>query len=152
MDYKLIIAGIIIIAIAFYFYYKYKIINAIIPKLPSNLHPVSSPVPKISGKGPVETLRNNTGNIYGDNYRWNESLLVTIDPKIKQHHKDYVENVTRFGGSTVRNFDIEETATNPMFTNFVGLRRPQYIPIRATNREIPDIDVTPMKTFKRYLI
>jgi len=102
-----------------------------------------------------ENIDEDTGaerNMYAGTSLWNEEILGSIDPKIKEYHKDYVENVTRFGGSTVRNFDIEDMSTNAMFTNFRGLKRPQYIPIRATNREVPSIDVTPMKTYKRILI
>lgn len=80
--------------------------------------------------------------------RWDEVILKTIDPKIKDYHKEFVDNVNKFGSSTIRSFDIDETATNEIFTNFRGLRRPQYVPMKYTNKMVPDIDVSPMKNFR----
>lgn len=151
MDNNTMYMGLIFILVIFlvwyYMYYNKK--PSVGPIQPPTEIPTRPPS-VLPGPPSIETFKNN-GNIFNDNYKWNETLLRTIDPKIKENHAEYVSNVTRFGGSTVRNFDIEEMATNPMFTNFVGMRRPQYIPINITNRQVPDIDVSPTKTNKRFL-
>lgn len=88
-----------------------------------------------------------------ESINWQEHLADQLDPKLKKSNKDFIENVRRFGGSSVRNYEIEELSTNAAFTNWLGLGgRPKYVPIRASSREQPSFNTDVLKVTKRHLI
>lgn len=111
--------------------------------------------PKVLRKSPpiretFEPIRQTYGE---EEMNWQEKLADGLDPKLKKSNKDFIENVKRFGGSSVRNYEIEEMATNAAFTNWLGLGgRPKYVPIRASSREQPSFNTEVLKTVRRHLI
>jgi hypothetical protein len=71
---------------------------------------------------------------------WDEIIQATeLDPSTFSSQAEYVKGVRRF--SSGANFtSVTDDNTNSAFTNFVGLQRPQHVPIGSTARQIPDID------------
>jgi len=71
---------------------------------------------------------------------WDEIIAATeLDPSTFANHHEFVKDVRRF--SSGANFtSVNDADTNSAFTNFVGLRRPEAVPIGPTARQQPDVD------------
>ena len=80
---------------------------------------------------------------------WNDVISdISLDPGVKESHAAYNANVRQF--SSGANFSaVSDDNTSPIFTNFIGFSRPQYVEIDSTARQIPDIDTTVLKRNKR---
>jgi hypothetical protein len=90
---------------------------------------------------------------YDDDMDWQETLAENLEPRLKEDNKKFVENVRRFGGSSVRNFELEEMAMNQAFTNWQGLRGPpKFVPVRLSSREQPSYNTDVLKTVRRHLM
>lgn len=89
---------------------------------------------------------------YKGEQNWEESIVDNIDPAIRQQHTNFTNNVRRFGGSSVRHLDLDDLSMNAVYMNFRGLKRPAFVPIRDSNREVPSYYTYPFKNYKRYLI
>jgi len=83
---------------------------------------------------------------------WQESLARGLDPKIWDRQEDFINNVKRFGGSSVQNFEIEEMSRFASTVNFLGLKRPAYVRVNETNPFQPEEDTGLFKMFKRVMI
>jgi hypothetical protein len=79
---------------------------------------------------------------YSADMPWTEYLAATqVDSSMQQSHMDYVADVRRF--SSGANFtSVADDNGSPFFTNFIGLRRPEHVPIGDTARNIPDVDTS----------
>lgn len=78
---------------------------------------------------------------YEGDVPWTEVIKTSLDPATFTMHKEFVKDVRRF--SSGANFtSVTDDNTNSVFTNFMGLRRPQHVPIGPTVRETPDVDET----------
>jgi len=71
---------------------------------------------------------------------WDEVIQATeLDPSTFASQQEFVKDVRRF--SSGANFtSVNDDNTNSAFTNFIGLQRPQHVPIGSTARQIPDVD------------
>jgi hypothetical protein len=71
---------------------------------------------------------------------WTEMIKTTdLDGSVHINHNQFVADVRRF--SSGANFtSVADDNTNPAFTNFVGLRRPQHVDILPDARQQPDVD------------
>jgi hypothetical protein len=85
---------------------------------------------------------------YEGSLPWSEILSATeLDPTIQDNHNQFVADVRRF--SSGANFtSVNDDNTNSDFTNFIGLNRPQHVPIGADARQQPDIDQTVLQRNK----
>jgi hypothetical protein len=83
---------------------------------------------------------------------WQETLANGLNSNIQDRQGDFVKNVKRFGGSSVRNQEIEEMSRFASTTNFLGFKRPQYVKVNPTNPFQPEEDIELFKMFKRYLL
>lgn len=77
---------------------------------------------------------------YEGSLPWSDILSATeLDPTIQDNHNQFVADVRRF--SSGANFTaVADDDNNLAFTNFIGLNRPQHVPIGADARQQPDID------------
>ena len=71
---------------------------------------------------------------------WNDHIRsIDIEPVVQLNHQDFVKNTRNFSNgasfTTVNGGD-----NNLAFTNFVGLRRIQHVPIGPDARQQPDVD------------
>lgn len=132
------------------------VLSAVSDKKPSTFIPDESLItnPKSSysevrssgGNQSAETdkkLGYNTGDM-----SWNETIKSTeLDPATFINHQEFVKDVRRF--SSGANFtSVADDNTSPVFTNFVGLRRPDAVTIGAGARQVPDIDENVLKRNK----
>ena len=87
----------------------------------------------------------------GDDMPWTEVLKFSeLDRATFQNHKNFVKDVRRFSSGS--NFtSVADDNTNAAFTNFVGLRRPQHVPIGESARQIPDVDQTVLQRNKKFI-
>jgi hypothetical protein len=99
--------------------------------------------PKIATTESADTVNSTLDALgYTADAPWDAVLQATeLDPSTYANHMDYVKDVRRF--SSGANFtSVTDDNTNLAFTNFVGLRRPEHVPIGASARQTPDIDET----------
>ncbi len=132
MDLKIIIVAVVVLLSLFYYYYYIKqSFEHSEKKTVITVAPVNAP------KVPV---------IEKD---YNEIIAeVSLDPSIADSHNQYVANVRQF--SSGANFSaISDDNTSPIFTNFIGFSRPQYVEVDETARQVPDIDTSVLKRNKR---
>lgn len=62
-----------------------------------------------------------------------------LDPSAFVNQANYAKTAKRF--SSGANFTaVQDDNNSPFFTNFIGLRRPQHVPIGDTARQVPDVD------------
>lgn len=117
--------------------------------------PVSVPDPTLQPQGGVQLppgQASETLNVLGyvGAQPWDEVIAATeLDPSTFVNHYEFVKDVRRFSSGS--NFTaIDDSDTNLDFVNFIGLRRPEHVPIGDTARQIPDIDQTVLQRNKRY--
>jgi hypothetical protein len=99
--------------------------------------------PKITTMQSSDTVNSTLDALgYTADAPWDEVLQATeLDPSTFVNHMDFVKDVRRF--SSGANFtSVTDDNTNLAFTNFVGLRRPEHVPIGPDARQQPDIDET----------
>jgi hypothetical protein len=76
-----------------------------------------------------------------------EMMNRELEPEVIQNHNNFVESVRRF--SSGANFtSIEGDDQSDMFTNFIGLQRPQHVRVGDDSRQQPDIDEDVLKQNK----
>nr|QQV29340.1 hypothetical protein K-LCC10_0085 [Kaumoebavirus] len=84
--------------------------------------------------------------IYKDNgMPWVEHLTNTeISPAMKENHDEFTQNLARFylGPDFT---GIAEDNRDVYSTNFVGLRRPQAVPVSGTTQQVQDVDYNELK-------
>jgi hypothetical protein len=87
---------------------------------------------------------------YTSEVPWDEVIQATeLDPYTFVNHQSFVADVRRF--SSGANFSsVADDNTSTDFVNFVGLRRPQHVPIGASSRQTPDIDETVLQRNKDF--
>lgn len=85
---------------------------------------------------------------YTSEVPWDEVIQATeLDPSTFVNHMDFVKDVRRF--SSGANFTaVTDDNTNSAFVNFVGLRRPEHVPIGSSARTVPDVDEDVLKRTK----
>lgn len=97
--------------------------------------------PKITTVESSDTVNSTLDALgYSADAPWDAVLQATeLDPSTFRNHMDYVKDVRRF--SSGANFtSVTDDNTNLAFTNFVGLRRPESVPIGESARQTPDVD------------
>jgi hypothetical protein len=106
-------------------------------------------------KDPTERSQNDTQRIlmtqgYPADTGWSDSLAATeLDPSTFENQANFVADVRQF--STGAGFtSVTDDNTNIDFTNFIGLRRPQHVPIGVSARQQPDIDQTVLQRNKDF--
>jgi hypothetical protein len=88
---------------------------------------------------------------YGDGAPWDETLKATeLDPSIFANHADFVKD-TRTYSSGANFTSVADDNGSTVFTNFIGLRRPQPVPIGDSVREEPDVDETVLGRNKPFI-
>jgi hypothetical protein len=144
MDTKLVIVLLIIIVLLFIFRDQ---LLAKFNELKSTEVPVTKTEhlndPKITEMNPPDQVSQTLDALgYTADAPWDEVLQATeLDPSTYVNHMDFVKDVRRF--SSGANFtSVTDDNTNLAFTNFVGLRRPEHVPIGPDARQQPDIDET----------
>jgi uncharacterized protein YacL len=80
---------------------------------------------------------------------WNDVISkISLEPSVVDSHNSYIANVRQF--SSGANFSaVADDNTSPIFTNFIGFSRPQFVDIDPTARQIPDVDINVLKRNKR---
>lgn len=86
---------------------------------------------------------------YDGGVPWDEAIQATeVDPATFASQQKYVRDVRRF--SSGANFtSVADDDNNLAFVNFVGLQRPQHVPIGASARQQPDIDQSVLQRNKQ---
>lgn len=86
---------------------------------------------------------------YDGGVPWDEAIQATeVDPATFASQQKYVREVRRF--SSGANFtSVADDDNNLAFVNFVGLQRPQHVPIGASARQQPDIDQSVLQRNKQ---
>jgi hypothetical protein len=82
---------------------------------------------------------------------WSESLkLSELDRSTMANHRNFVKDVRRF--SSGANFtSVTDDNTSLSFNDFLGLRRPQHVPIGKDARTRPDIDESVLQRNKPFI-
>lgn len=77
---------------------------------------------------------------YTGEQSWDETIKGTeLDPSVFGSHREFVKDVRRF--SSGANFtSVADDNVRSDQTNFIGLRRPQHVPIGESARQQPDVD------------
>lgn len=99
--------------------------------------------PKITVTNPPEEVSSTLDALgYTADAPWTEVLKASeLDQSTFANHIDFVKDVRRF--SSGANFtSVTDDNNNSAFTNFVGLRRPEHVPIGWDARQVPDVDET----------
>jgi hypothetical protein len=99
--------------------------------------------PKITVTNPPEEVSATLDALgYTADAPWTEVLKASeLDQSTFANHIDFVKDVRRFSSGS--NFtSVTDDNTNSAFTNFVGLRRPEHVPIGWDARQVPDVDET----------
>lgn len=111
---------------------------------------VSSDGNKISIGGPLTSDILQNEGYAADNFNWGEYITAQdLDPSAFDSQQDFVKDVKRF--SSGANFtSTSDDNTSPIFTNFIGLRRPEHVPIGSSARQVPDIDETVLQRTKTF--
>lgn len=109
---------------------------------------VSADGSKISVGGPLTSDILQNEGYAADGFNWNEYIKADdLDPSAFDSQADFVKDVKRF--SSGANFtSTADDNTSPFFTNFVGLRRPEHVPIGSSARQVPDVDETVLQRTK----
>jgi hypothetical protein len=99
--------------------------------------------PKVTTVNPPDVVNSTLDALgYTADAPWDEVLKATeLDPSTYVNQQNFVKEVRRFSsGSNFTSVNDEDQSF--VFTNFVGLRRPQAIPgmIGSDARQVPDID------------
>lgn len=81
---------------------------------------------------------------------WEEYLAnQTLAPTDRARHRESMIKQQPIFSSGAGYSIVEPDNTSPTFTNFVGLHRPEYIPIGDGQRQVIDIDPDQLKKNKR---
>jgi len=86
---------------------------------------------------------------YTGDIPWQSVIQATeVDPATFASQAEYVRDVRRF--SSGANFTaVADDDNNLAFTNFIGLQRPQHVPIGSSARQQPDIDQSVLQRNKQ---
>lgn len=111
---------------------------------------ISSDGSKISVGGPLTSDILQNEGYAADGFNWNEYIKADdLDPSAFDSQADFVKDVKRF--SSGANFtSTADDNTSPFFTNFVGLRRPEHVPIGSSARQVPDVDENVLQRTKPF--
>ena len=111
---------------------------------------VSSDGSKVSVGGPLTSDILQNEGYAADGFTWDEYIKADdLDPSAFDSQAEFVKDVKRF--SSGANFtSTADDNTSPIFTNFIGLRRPEHVPIGSSARQVPDIDVKDLQRTKAF--
>lgn len=84
---------------------------------------------------------------------WTSSIAnADVDPSVHDNHAAFVKDTKRFDSGPGFT-SVADDNTSAVFTNFVGLRRPQHVPIGDDARQQPDIDQSVLaRNGRRFLL
>lgn len=111
---------------------------------------VSSDGSKVSVGSPLTSDILQNEGYAADGFNWDEYIKADdLDPSAFDSQAEFVKDVKRF--SSGANFtSTADDNTSPIFTNFIGLRRPEHVPIGSSARQVPDIDETVLQRTKAF--
>jgi len=87
---------------------------------------------------------------YTGNTDWQNVMAASeLDPSTFVNHMDFVKDVRNFSSGAAFT-DKDEDSESFVFTNFIGLRRPQHVEIGASARQTVDVNESVLKRNRPY--
>lgn len=88
---------------------------------------------------------------YAPTYPWEEAIKADLEPETFENHSEFVDDITKYssGASFTSVADDNNTWSS---VNFVGLRRPYYVPVRESARSIPSEDETVLLRNREFVL